>query len=453
MRKIHDFLADTRAAGATTIMSVIVTAMTLGVAAVIIDHRALVGQRDKLDAAAGAASIAATQQLKTLPDDMSDNDVQAKLTETARAWVLANLVALTETAYARAKDTLVVTVTPDRDNETVGVEASADLGGMLMSPHLGITGNFAGPERITGTGGVECFGNDLELILAIDVSLSMNRVDISGQRRVTVASNAASELLTTIEESACAGVHVSVGMVPWTGIVRLADPVGWKAKGWVDTSLYSVTESWKGCIRMPELYEDPWPSPSTAKSLKDDPPTGLDRPQARENNDQCALAEMIPLSNGRSAVTASLSSMQSAVPSSYGTAPHLGITWGRRMLNDEWRLYWSSDGLPSARNDNLVKAIVLLTDGLTAELGGVEGVRPWLNSMLLEACKRARDDGTELYAVSLLPPGHHITEAISTLLKGCVVEDSRSFSATDRASLETAFGDIAQRLFKVRMFR
>ena len=204
---------------------------------------------------------------------------------------------------------------------------------------------------------------------------------------------------------------------------------------------------------MAELYEDPWPDADTAPSLGDGPPIGGNQPQAREDNDQCGLAPMIPLSNSQSAVNASLSEMRDAVPSSYGTAPHLGIAWGRRMLNREWVTYWDSDGLPAAVDDNLVKAIVLLTDGLTAELGGAEGVRPWLNSMFAEACKRARNDGTELYAVSLLPPLHRQTTAISDLLKECVVEESRTFSANDQASLEAAFGQIAKRLFKLRRFQ
>ena len=449
MRK---FLSDTRG-GATTLMSVFVTIMTLGGAALLIDHNVLVDQRDTLKAAASAGSVAATQQLDTLSEDLSDDDVRARLTETVRSWILANFLHLSETDYTRAEETLVLTVAPDRENGTVAVRASADLGGTFLARHLGILGNYGGPERVAGSAGVECFGNALELVLAIDVSLSMNRKDLSSQARATVASDAARELLTTLKDSACDGVAVSVGMVPWTGTVRLADPAEWQRNGWVDTSLYSKAEDWEGCIRMTELYEEPWPDAATAQSLDDSPPIGANRPQAKEDNDQCVLAPMIPLSESQSAINASLLEMRDAIPSSYGTAPHLGIAWGRRMLNREWVDYWDSDGLPAAANANLVKSIVLLTDGLTAELGGAEGVRPWLNSMLAEACKRARNDGTELYAVSLLPPLHNQTTAISNLLKACVVEESRTFSATDRASLEAAFGQIADRLFKVRLVR
>lgn len=434
-------------------MSIVVATIALGGGAFITDHIVLVEQRDTLRAAASAAGVAATQQLKTLPASMSDEDVQTRLTETARAWVLANFADRSADTYTRIGDTLIVTVTPDRENGTVEVRASADLGGTVLSRHLGIAGNYAGPDRMKASAGVECFGNALELVLAIDVSLSMNKLDLSGQRRVTVASDAARELLTTLKESACAGVSVSVGMIPWTGTVRLADPDGWKASGWVDMSHYAEDEDWEGCIRMAELYEDPWPDADTAPSLGDGPPTGVNQPQAREDNDQCVLAPMIPLSNSQAAANASLSEMQDAIPSSYGTAPHLGIAWGRRMLNPDWVTYWNSDGLPAAVSDNLVKAIVLLTDGLTAELGGVDGVRPWLNSMLAEACKRARDDGTELYAVSLLPPLHRQTQAITDLLVECVLEESRTFAATDRTSLEAAFGQIADRLSRFRRLR
>ena len=77
-RPVRRFLRDRRAA-ATAYVAIGVVIMTVGGAAVIVDHDRLVDRRDLLKSAADAVSMSATLELSGLPSSMSDGDVEERL--------------------------------------------------------------------------------------------------------------------------------------------------------------------------------------------------------------------------------------------------------------------------------------------------------------------------------------------------------------------------------------
>lgn len=83
---ISRFLRDTRA-GATAIVAVAVSLMTLGGTALIVDHVWLVYQRDLLRASTDSAGVAATLELQNLSAALSDEDAEARLQPVARRYV------------------------------------------------------------------------------------------------------------------------------------------------------------------------------------------------------------------------------------------------------------------------------------------------------------------------------------------------------------------------------
>ena len=228
-RAVGRFLVCTRA-GATSIAAAAVTVMTVAGAALIIDHTWLVGQRDVLQSAADAAAVAATiemnRQLAADPD-MSSDALSAAITPVARRYVELNLAYLPADRLARAKQTLQMSVTPYPNRGAVDVTAAADLGGTLLSRHLPLLGNYAGPATLGARADVETRVTPVEAVLAIDISTSMQGdlkdefVAEVDESKMDIVKNAATALVDILRPSELN--RVAVGVVPWHFNVRLAD--------------------------------------------------------------------------------------------------------------------------------------------------------------------------------------------------------------------------------------
>ena len=238
---VRRFLRDTRA-GATVIAAAALTVMTLGGAALITDHLWLVDQRDTLKSAADSASIAATLEMnRKLEADsaVSDEDLEEHLESVAKRYIEFNLSHLPVTRLARAKETLAVELTIDRAESRVAVVANADLGGMLVARALPLLGGYTGPEKVQATAAVECAGNAIEVVLALDVTASMHaRIDQNlpaggDNRRLNAVVKAAKALVQKLGAT-CDGRTIAMGVVPWDKTVRVPRPATWQQSNWVN---------------------------------------------------------------------------------------------------------------------------------------------------------------------------------------------------------------------------
>lgn len=263
MKILRRFLRDTRA-GATAIAAAAVTVMTVGGAALISDHAWLVDQRDVLKTATDAAGLAATLEMTRLADEThTDAELKAKLEPVAERYVLLNLKHLPAARFEAAKTSLRepggLDLHIDRATNTVAVIVEADLGGTLLSRHLPLAGNYTGPGRAVARTGIECSGGIIEVVLALDVTGSMNdKIDrntpkTADNHRILVAIEAAKTLVEELHSS-CDDTDVVIGVVPWDKTVRLPSHAEWNTNGWVDTSAYTAAvnvsgyEAWDGCV-------------------------------------------------------------------------------------------------------------------------------------------------------------------------------------------------------------
>ena len=241
-RAVGRFLVGTRA-GATSIVTAVVAAMSVAGFAFIVDHIWLIDQRDVLKSAADAGAIAATKEMnrRLIPDpDISQADLTTALTPVARNYIELNLAYLPTNRLTRAKETLAVAVTPDGDRGTVDVAASADLGGTLFSRHLPILSNYKGPATVGTRAGVETEVTPIEAVLAIDVSTSMQikldggtpNKDLNEKSRMDIVKDAAKALVNILRPNE--HNRVAIGVVPWHFAVRLADATAtdWSTKLW-----------------------------------------------------------------------------------------------------------------------------------------------------------------------------------------------------------------------------
>ena len=400
------FLRSTRA-GATAIAAAAVTVMAVGGVALITDHVWLVDQRDTLKSAANSASIATTLAMNRMLESdstVSDAALIAALTPVARRYVELNLSHLPTARFTRAKDTLAITLTVNRRGGRVNVTAEADLGGTLVARALPLLGGDTGPATMKATAAVECASTAIEVVLALDVTVSMHgTIDDSlsatgNNRRLNAVVRAAkalvTELLATCDESS-----IAIGIVPWDKTVRLPDPAGWLGKSWVEMGQNrtgTVPASWAGCVedrahdanpldalalgRATSLSLD-LPSSTSAfpafiypdtTSFSVTPMAGLIRvafpdlsttdpgldldanlKKIRDNdwgvsgrlgvggpNFNCTATEMLPLTTNHTTVETALNRVQTNRVWGGGTMAHLGVTWGRRMLAPTWRTVW-----------------------------------------------------------------------------------------------------------------
>lgn len=241
-RVVSRFLVGTRA-GATSIVAAAVVVMSVAGFAFIIDHIWLIDQRDVLKSAASAAGVAATKEMDRLlvpSPDMSQADLTAALTPVARNYIELNLAYLSTDRLSRARETLAVTVTPNRDLGTVDVATTADLGGTLFSRHLPMLSNYKGPEKIGTNASVKTAVTPVEAVLAIDISSSMNNAldgetpdeDTNEKSRMDIVKDAAKALVNILRPNT--HNRVAVGVVPWHMNVRLADATAsdWSTKRW-----------------------------------------------------------------------------------------------------------------------------------------------------------------------------------------------------------------------------
>ena len=217
---VYRFLRETRA-GATAIAAAAVTMMTLGGAALIVDHVWLVHQRDLLKSATDAAAIAATLELQAFSRTMSDEDAATRLQPVAERYVWFNLAGnLSEASRTKMSETLDVKVEVDQSLGSIDVTANADLGGTLLSRWLYA---YTGP-KMTADSGVEGSLGATEIVLAIDTTGSMNSSLDGSTRggpdsRMSIVKKAAVDLVDVLESFP--NSVVAVGIVPWTWRVRL----------------------------------------------------------------------------------------------------------------------------------------------------------------------------------------------------------------------------------------
>ena len=87
--------------------------------------------------------------------------------------MLANLLHLSQDRYERAKDTVAIEVLPDRDQGTVRVNVRADLGGHLFASMLPFLAGVPEIETMATKAEVVATKNPVEVVLAVDVSESM----------------------------------------------------------------------------------------------------------------------------------------------------------------------------------------------------------------------------------------------------------------------------------------
>ena len=231
-RSLGRFLRETR--GAAGYMAAAVAIMLVGGTALVGDHQWMVGRRDVLQSAADAASVAATFALRHRSNADSDAEVEAALLPVARRYARFNVVG--NTIGEIEPEDVEVALDISRATGTVTVSVTADLARPLFAEALY---SYEGPGAITARAGAERDTVATEVVLALDVTVSMAK-DLAGNTpgagelsRMEVVRRAAHTLVDILDPGDGGGA-VAIGVVPWHFNVRLNETMraDWESKGW-----------------------------------------------------------------------------------------------------------------------------------------------------------------------------------------------------------------------------
>ena len=467
--RARGFLASTRA-GATAIAAAAVTVMTVGAAALITDHVWLYDQRDVLKTAAEAASLAANFDLDRRLDadpSLTASALETALEPIAKRYVEINLEHLPPARLTRAKETLEVTVDVDLDAGTVEVEATADLGGTLFSRALPLLGQYAGPPEVAATASVQSKVLPVEVVIAIDMSISMAgglASPFSRPSRMEIVKSAARDLVAIIEPSS--HNQIAVGIVPWSDGVRLgpARASQWQNDGWVETYGVSAWDRYLDVRRVGAWRQRSLPA-VTPQALFAPPSTtaftsALVWRGSRTRSSRGHLEALAPLSTDRTAIDAMINSLEPWWGNTYSA---LGVLWAQAMLEPGWRSAWGGAVHPAdpalPAHAGMRKVIVLLTDGQDTvcaretTTSDCTGATNFLSRA--DVCTAAKTRGTEIFVIGAMPP-REVSADLGNRLRACSSQADRPggryvfLNNSTRAALEAAFADVATQLRTLR---
>jgi Flp pilus assembly protein TadG len=142
------------------------------------------------------------------------------------------------------------------------------------------------------------------------------------------------------------------------------------------------------------------------------------------------------------------------------TAGHLGLAWGWYTLSPEWAGVWTGKSVPRDYDDDVVKAIILMTDGEFNTSFWNNGINlvdsdrtnrdivdssPYQALQLCNNIKSTPNAATapKIYSVSFMAP-----PAADMLLQDCAGAGN-AFTAENRGDLIAAFTGIAEKLTKL----
>ena len=252
---------DTRAV--IGVPGALVAAMLVGATALPVANVNLKADNRRMEDAAAAAGLAATGKMRAAGAGVDP----AVLRREADRYARLNLLDLPPDARRKALQSLDLRMTTDTDAQTVQVDLSATLPGRnIVTALLGAAGagGAALPEKTTGTSQVQCIADKVELVLAIDMTKSMNaqieQAGVSGAQwpeRIEQTVAVAAEMVGNIQRL-CSDLELKVGIVPWASTVKVPDgqEKRWKDNGWIDRSRFALrgadqdveAQQWGGCL-------------------------------------------------------------------------------------------------------------------------------------------------------------------------------------------------------------
>ena len=284
---------------------------------------------------------------------------------------------------------------------------------------------------------------DIEVGMALDMTGSMGDV-VGGKRKIDALKAAFGRFADRlIPDQKSTANRVRIGLAPYSAGINLG-------KYAADVS---QKRSLDGCVterRNGEFTDTPVPllpvgaalNPLTfqvkADGIKDlDPTEGQGG-----NNYYCPPAALMPLTDDKTALLASVNSYQPAA----STGGHLGVQWAWNLVSDKWGGTWGAnvgDSMSQVKDGKLLKAVVLMTDGIfnTSFHGKMSSEQG------LALCSAMKAEGIVVFSLAFNAPA-----AAQKTLRACASDGTQYYAnAASPDELDKAFNSFAASLNNLRV--
>jgi Flp pilus assembly protein TadG len=418
------FAGDSR--GVTATMFGLMFGVLLMSVGVAVDTARLYSLSDKVRNALDSAALAGARLLDV------ENSTDGQVTERARAF-FETYRAQMQLSDATFGSPSVVT---NRTDGTVTVSVDVDyrtLFGQLMS----VTN-----IKFTPSATVQFKSKKIELAMVLDITGSMCEPlssPCASAVKLDALKAAARDLIDVLQANNPDPGAVRISIVPYASSVNI---------GSYFTTATNTAAGADTCVvergTMPGAVVDDPPGPGRWVKVNNGNP-----------NYACPSAEFQPLLDISLAAnkTTLVTLINSLIAQGY-TAGHVGAAWGWYTISPLWSSVWPSDNRPKPAGPDVLKAVLLMTDGefntaYWTPNGGSNTSDFTVNhssgDQTLGLCQNMRDAGIVVLTVAFEAPA-----LAETLLQNCAGAGN-AFSASNAAQLNAKFREIGERLSMLRL--
>lgn len=300
-------------------------------------------------------------------------------------------------------------LTWDAADRSMQVAATTQVNTILLG--------LAGIDRIELTAFSEARSDvrPLELSLVLDVTGSMSGTKIAALR------SSASSMIDILYDSPQAQDNVRTAIVPFAERVNL---------GPYAVRLTKPDGRFMGC-------SEPRGGPAR---LNDAPPAIGTLPA---NTRPCPNIRIQPLTNNPAQLRRHINSLTTG---GWTRVDH-AAAWGFRSISPLWQGVWGPNGAPADYDPNLLKAAVLMTDGINQDANAPNGSFAY-DWDLVSVCNAMKAEGIVVYAITFQAP-----PAADAVMRNCASGDAEFFRSPTPAELERALTEIANELTALRLSR
>lgn len=390
------FASDER--GTVVILFAFVLIVVTFIAGIGLDYGRMLHTRDKLAAAADAASLAAGRAL--LDGRLSDSEIEA----VALKYFNENFDA--SSTFGKIGK---VTVTLNRDAGTVRFDVDAAVPMTLTR----VAGYSSTTLPVHSASAFD--DRDIEVALALDVTTSMGQP----ASKISDLRSAAKDLVDILLPDGGTRNRVRIALAPYAAGVN----AGWYASTATGGASNGCVHERSGANAFTDV------SPARGTYLGYTP--GM----------SCPSAAVVPLSADKDLLKSSIDSYRA---NGY-TAGHIGTAWAWYLLSSRWSGIWPRSSAPAAEGDGkTLKAVVLMTDGeFNTQYVRANGTS---SEQALSLCGNMKDKDVVVYAVGFMSP-----PTAEAMLRQCASSADHYFSAANGTELRSAFQAIAMSLNNLRL--
>ena len=392
-------------------LTIFLVIITVGLA---IDGARAYSTSSRVASALDAAALAAAKMLDD--ESYSDQDIRERAERFFSAHVNSAVMA----------GLTLPTPTTRINRDTNEVEVAVDVTLATTFGQLAGLNSFRFPR----TSKVAYDQKRIELAMVLDITGSM----CSPCDKIDGLKDAADDVVQTMLTPDTPYGYVRIGLVPYSAAVNAGGFAGPATAG---SSTDGCTVERSGV----QAYTD---APASGIA-----PLGVSD-AATNPNYLCPTATIVPLSPDRQELRDAIRNLSA----NGWTAGHIGLGWGWYMVSHNWASFWPTANRPRAPAPNVVKSVLLMTDGMfnTSYIpgAGLNSSDPAIidsaGYQAQQMCANMRAQNIVVYAVAFQAP----PEA-EALLRACVTSGSHFYAAVDRNELRSAFRDIASRLAALRV--